>query len=92
MKKATDDEMPEEIDFSNAVRGKYAARYALGSNIVMIRPEIFAAFPSEKAVNDALEEMMRSGFRSGPPSGSRPVARAARRRSAATVEQSANSR
>jgi ribosomal 50S subunit-associated protein YjgA (DUF615 family) len=60
LKKATNDDMPEEIDFSKAVRGKYAERFALGSNIVMIKPEIFAAFPSEEAVNDALELLMKS--------------------------------
>ncbi len=64
MKKAIDD-MPSEIDFSEAVRGKYAERFAPGSNIVMIKPEIFAAFPSEKAVNNALERLMRAGVNAG---------------------------
>ncbi len=61
MKKATDDEMPEEIDFSKGVRGNYAARLVLGSNTVMIPPDIFAVFPSEEAVNEALESLMRVG-------------------------------
>ncbi len=84
MKKASSDDMPEEIDFSNAVRGKYAERYALGSNIVMIKPEIFAAFPSEKAVNDALAQLMRSGKQN--------AARAPRRRPASRAMQGADSR
>jgi hypothetical protein len=77
MKKAIDD-MPSEIDFSKAVRGKYAERFALGSNIVMIKPEIFAAFPSEEAVNDALERLMRAGANAGTKaSRRRPPSRAA---------------
>ena len=32
------DEIPAEIDFSGAVRNPYAARYATGSNIVMLEP------------------------------------------------------
>ena len=56
-------EMRAEYDFSVAVKNPYAKRVALGSNTVMIKPEIFAAFPSGKAVNDALELLMRTGVR-----------------------------
>jgi hypothetical protein len=66
------------------VRGKYAARLALGSNIVMIKPEIFAAFPSEEAVNEALAMLLRVGQEYGT--------KAPRRRSASTAAQDANSR
>ncbi len=55
------DEMRPEYDFAAGKKNPYAARFARGSNIVMIRPEIFAAFPSEDAVNDALESLMRAG-------------------------------
>ncbi len=82
-KKVKSDDMPDEIDFSNAVRGKYAERFALGSNIVMIRPEIFAAFPGEEAVNDALELLMLAGKQA--------VARAARRRPAPKAAQAVGS-
>ena len=36
------------------VRGKYLKRFAQGSNVVVLRPEIQKAFPTSEAVNDAL--------------------------------------
>lgn len=51
----TDDfEMQEEYDFSKGVRGKYAARYAQGSNIVVLDPDIAEVFPDSESVNKAL--------------------------------------
>ncbi len=51
----TDDfEMREEYDFSKGVRGKYAARYAQGSNIVVLDPDIAEVFPDSESVNKAL--------------------------------------
>lgn len=41
------------------VRGKYAARFAAGSNIVRLDPEIHAAFPTSEAVNEALGGLLR---------------------------------
>ncbi|MBK1654093.1 hypothetical protein CKO29_05150 [Allochromatium vinosum] len=35
-------------------RGKYAAQYREGTNIVLIDPELHKLFPSSDAVNDAL--------------------------------------
>lgn len=43
-----------EYDFSKGVRGKYAKRYAMGSNVVLIDPDVHIYFPTKKAVNDAL--------------------------------------
>lgn len=42
--------MLDEYDFSDGVRGKYAERYARGSNVVMLDPDVAAAFPDERAV------------------------------------------
>ncbi|NQU25960.1 MAG: hypothetical protein HQ567_32120 [Candidatus Nealsonbacteria bacterium] len=56
------DELRPEYDesvFENAERGKYARRYADGTNIVRLAPDVAAAFPDEKAVNDALRFVMR---------------------------------
>lgn len=50
------DEMRAEYDFSKGVRGKYAARYQEGSNVVVLDPDVAAAFPDAKAVNDALRK------------------------------------
>jgi hypothetical protein len=40
-------------------RGKYAARLAAGSNVVVLSPENAAAFPTSDAVNDALNGLVR---------------------------------
>ncbi len=56
------DELRPEYDesvFENAERGKYARRYAAGTNIVRLAPDVAAAFPDEKAVNDALRFVMK---------------------------------
>lgn len=47
-------EMLEEYDFSGGVRGKYAQRYAEGSNIVVLSPDVAEAFPDSESVNRAL--------------------------------------
>jgi len=41
------------------IRGKYAARMAAGSNVVVLSPENAAAFPTSDAVNDALSGLVR---------------------------------
>jgi hypothetical protein len=53
------DEIPAEIDFSGAVRNPYAARYATGSNIVMLEPDVAALFPNSASVNEALRSLAR---------------------------------
>jgi hypothetical protein len=60
MKPADDDdrEMRPEYDFSKGVRGKYASRYAQGSNVVVLEPDVAAQFPTAEAVNDALKELI----------------------------------
>jgi hypothetical protein len=54
-----DPDMLDEYDFSGGVRGKYAERYASGTNVVMLDPDVAAAFPSERAVNEALREQLK---------------------------------
>lgn len=49
-----------EYDFSRGVRGKYAARFAEGSNIVVLDPDVAAVFPDTKAVNQALRVLAKS--------------------------------
>jgi hypothetical protein len=44
----------DEATFSNAVRGKYAASYKTGANVVRIAPDLAADFPNEEAANEAL--------------------------------------
>ena len=49
--------MRSEYDFSKGTRGRYAARYAKGSNVVILDPELAKLFPDSKAVNQALRAL-----------------------------------
>ena len=50
-------DMRPEYDFSRAVRGLTAARYAQGSNIAVIDPEVLDVFPDGAKVNQALRAL-----------------------------------
>jgi hypothetical protein len=50
-------EMKKEYDFSNARSNKYAKKYAEGSNIVIIEPDLVKFFPDSKSVNKALRAL-----------------------------------
>jgi len=64
MKKAdrkADDELRPEYersDFGELTRGKYAARLAEETNVVVLDPEVAAAFPNDAAVNEALHGLI----------------------------------
>ena len=62
MKKAAktkrNSEMLEEYDFSKGVRGKYAKRYAEGTNVVVLSPDVAKVFPNSDAVNEALRGLV----------------------------------
>ena len=49
--------MRDEYDFSGGVRGKYAARYAQGTNIVLLDRDVAEVFPTAEAVNSALRAL-----------------------------------
>ena len=53
-----DPEMRPEYDFSGGVRGKYAKRFAEGTNVVVLEPDVAAAFKSARAVNAALRKVI----------------------------------
>ena len=59
----TEDELRPEYDLSTlldgGVRGKYAAQYQEGTNLVLLAPDVAAAFPSAEAVNEALRLVLR---------------------------------
>ena len=61
MKKATrshaDPVMKREYDFSKGVRGKYAKRYAEGTNLVLIAADVADLFPDSDSVNRALRSL-----------------------------------
>ena len=59
--KPVEDELRDEYkrsDFGALVRGKYAARLADETNIVILEPAVAHAFPNDKAVNDALKGLL----------------------------------
>lgn len=64
MKKASttksDQDIPElkREQLGVGVRGKYFQRFTLGSNVVVLEPEIQKAFPTSEAVNKALASML----------------------------------
>jgi hypothetical protein len=51
--------MRNEYDFSNGMRGKYARRYAQGTNLVVLEPDVAKAFPNSKVVNASLRKIIR---------------------------------
>jgi hypothetical protein len=57
-KDAEDDDLLPEYDFSSGVRGKYAARMAEGTNVVLIAPDLAKLFPTSEAVNKALRDLV----------------------------------
>ena len=57
-------EMLPEYDFSKARRGKYARRYAKGTNLVVLAPDVARGFPDSQAVNEALRALVRISRRS----------------------------
>ena len=59
--KAEDGEMRAEYDFSTARRNPYAERANMQTNIVAIEPELYEAFPSSEAVNEALRLVLKAG-------------------------------
>ena len=59
MKKMRNDpDMLEEYDFSRGVRGKYAKRYAEGTNVVVIDPDVAEYFPDHDSVNESLRHLV----------------------------------
>ena len=49
--------MLAEYDFSGGVRGKYAARYARGTNLVLLEPDVAKFFPTAEDVNTSLRAL-----------------------------------
>lgn len=60
-------EMLDEYDFSGGKRGVYAERYAQGTNLVALSPDIAAVFPDSESVNDALRTLVRAARRTVKP-------------------------
>jgi hypothetical protein len=61
MKKTKRDELRPEYsreDLGKGVRGKYLKSYRAGTNLVLLKPEVAAALPTDQSVNDALSSLL----------------------------------
>ena len=58
-----DPDIREEYDFSRGVRGKYAKRFAEGSNVVVLEPDVARRFADSRSVNEALRSLARDDER-----------------------------
>jgi len=62
MKTAKKEKMRKEYrreDLGTGVRGKYYDEYQKGSNLVLLSPDVAAAFPDDDSVNTALRSLMK---------------------------------
>ena len=46
--------MLDDYDFSQGVRGKYVQRFAQGSNVVVLSPDVAEIFPDSESVSHTL--------------------------------------
>jgi hypothetical protein len=53
-------EILPDYDFSGGVRGKYARRYAKGSNVVVLDPDVAKLFADSKSVNRSLRNLAKT--------------------------------
>ncbi len=53
-KRVGPDEILPEYDFTGARRNTYASRYPAGGVVVMLEPDVAAAFPTSSEANEAL--------------------------------------
>lgn len=67
-------------DLGKGIRGKYVDDYKKGTNLVLLSPDVAAAFPDDDSVNDALRSLMKiarqSASRAKRPDASRLISRA----------------
>ena len=55
------DDLRLEYDFARMkgrVQGKYAKQYRAGTNLVLLDPDVYEAFPTAAAVNEALRAVL----------------------------------
>ena len=58
-RKADKDQMRAEYDFSKGIRGKYARRFAAGTNGIVLDPEVAKIYKSSKEVNAILRALSK---------------------------------
>lgn len=57
--KSNRESIQDEYDFSHGLRGKYARRYAQGTNVVVLEPDVARVFSNSEAVNASLRKIIR---------------------------------
>ena len=65
------DEILPEYDFRGSRRNPYASRYAAGSSVVVLEPDVAAAFPTAEEANEALRALAAIIQKRRPVRGSR---------------------
>lgn len=58
------DTMRDEYDFTGGVRGRYAARTAEGTNVMLLDPDVYEYFRDSASVNEALRALIKIRRRS----------------------------
>jgi hypothetical protein len=46
-------------DLGKGIRGKYFEEYKKGTNLVLLSPDVAAAFPNDASVNEALRSLVK---------------------------------
>ena len=62
MKTVKREEMRKEYrreDLGKGIRGKYFDEYKKGTNLILLSPDVAAAFPDDASVNEALRTLMK---------------------------------
>ncbi len=62
MKTVKKEEMRKEYkleDLGKGTRGKHFEEYKKGTNLVLLSPDVAAAFPNDASVNEALRSLMK---------------------------------
>ena len=60
-------DIPNEVDFAGAKRGVYASRYASGTNVIVLEPDVARTFKDSESVNRALRLLLELAQREVPP-------------------------
>jgi hypothetical protein len=63
MKNKNEKEMQVEYDFNKGTRGKYAKSFKLGTNIIVLEPDVAKIFPDSAAVNEVLRAVAKVALR-----------------------------
>ncbi|MGH9946345.1 MAG: hypothetical protein ACRD6X_04025 [Pyrinomonadaceae bacterium] len=58
MNKNDDDDMLDEYDFSNGIRGKYVERLKNSNQVILLEPDVAEVFSDSESVNTVLRGLL----------------------------------